>query len=1756
MNTFFSLLTQYKFDMRKVIFRSRCIAAEIAVESPHHALWHGGSRRLQSGPVCRPNSNPNYVWNSILLFFVINLFGGMNSNAQLANWSIGSNPAYGNFPTNISGQINGQCRITDFKFHPSNALKMYAVTSEGGLFMTNDAANNWTVAPGTENLTGSCASICVDYTNDQILYLGTGDPDYYSNGAGVYKSTDGGVTFTATSLTNCLVDEIMQDPLNPGTFVAETNKGMYKSTNNGLTWTATTATTIPFCDLKRNAASNSQILYACTHENNARLFRSTDFGSTWTQITSGVTTAVTTIQAGARIGVTPANPNIIYFEAVGGGGIIHKSNDGGLNFTVMKAEGAPYITFYSDDITSSSQGNYNNAIQVDVNNPAKIWLQSHNTWYSSDSGVTWTMLTHWASKVHTDMHQLEQSPYDSTKLYSSNDGGMWLSTDWGNNWVPKSNGLYAYEIGNSTGKGSRTNRDYIIIGTQDNARIYRNASGWYTINGGDDYEHKEYDYLPNGGYYYNKDHDTRSAAPGGSNVTYGLPTTGWQAIAFNRINPNIGFMGNLEIYRTSDLSSSTPTWNQISAINKTIMAIHSCIADSNRLYVITSDQKIYVSTNAMSASPTFTMYTLPAASNSLASIAAMANDANKVYIAINNKVYVSSNAGVNWTNITYNLPNVNHRRLLAEDYYGDDELVFVATNNAVYYKKATQTSWTNYSTNLPGRRAPTDFSMYDDGTSRSLIRYATFGRGVWESPFGNIRPKKAAFYASSTTPCINTGVQFFDGTIGFTPTNWSWTFAGATPSTSTLQNPIVTYSASGNYDVTLTASDGSGNTATKTITSYISANNYCTSDTVPGQAASINGTGNYAKTPVIALGTTNTVTLAAWIKIETAQPAFAGIIFSSIGGAMGLNFRNGNQIGYHYNDLSSTYNYAGGPTIPQGQWVHVALVTTASNATIYVNGVPYVNNVANAPINFNSGFNLGNDRNNTARTMIGQMDEVCFYNRALSQNEIRELMHLVKNYPAIDANLKAYYQFNEVNAAIADRSGNNAIANFVGNAARVLSTAPVGSGSSQRLNVNTTGLKSFANAGVTINFGAGTLPNGELCVTRLNIQPDSIPVGASFGDVASKYWIINNYGTNSTFTSPIGMSFTGFGNVSFADVALPSKYKLFKRSTGDYAGVVWALGDSANNVNVSSDATHNFSGAGNTSFNKQYTIVRYNVFYADADNDGYGNPLITTNVIGNTPPAGYVPNASDCNDGNPLINPIATEVYGNAIDENCDGLVQQLIVSSSGSNGSISPIGNTVLNNGQSQTYTITPNPLYIVANVVVDGISLGAITNYTFNNVTTNHTIHVTFVPACVPPVLSSAVTNITCNGGNNGVIDLTVNGGTGPFTYLWNTGATTQDINSLYAGTYTVTVTASGGCTTTTSIIVSQPAALNTIIDTVNACAFYTWSVNGNTYFNSGTYIAYIGCQPHQLNLIVTPNSYTTTTISGCSSYTWPVNGQTYFVSGTYADTSGCSIQLLHLTVQPGVYVKARAMLSGPYVAGVGLMYDSLRVNNLIPLTEPYSSSPYNKLPIGETNGETLNPMVLTTSGNDAIVDWIFIELRSANNASTVIANKRALIQRDGDVVSTDGVSPVYFSSVIAGHYFISIKHRNHLGIMTASDVSLNACTPALIDFTTIPVYTNPAILTPPRKLVGSVNAMWGGDANLNKNTKYNGASNDKDAVLQSIGLATPNNMLFPVYRAEDVNMDGRVRYNNINSDRIFILDNVGGNTPNTILFQHTPN
>ena len=242
-------------------------------------------------------------------------------------------------------------------------------------------------------------------------------------------------------------------------------------------------------------------------------------------------------------------------------------------------------------------------------------------------------------------------------------------------------------------------------------------------------------------------------------------------------------------------------------------------------------------------------------------------------------------------------------------------------------------------------------------------------------------------------------------------------------------------------------------------------------------------------------------------------------------------------------------------------------------------------------------------------------------------------------------------------------------------------------------------------------------------------------------------------------------------------------------------------------------------------------------------------------------------------------------------------------------------------------------------------------------------------------------------------------------------------------------------------------------------------------------------------------------------------------------------------------------KVILGGCYNGDLDLMNDDLRQENLIPLLEPYTDLGY--IFIGGGLEEILDPDVFLLDNENAIVDWLLIEIRSKLDSTIIIHSRAALLQRDGDIVEVDGVSEIDLDFLVDDDYYISINHRNHLGIMTKDPIDLSGNID--LDFTSILTETYGESAR--EMLEIDVYGLWPGDVNADGIIKYNGSSNDKNSVLFECGLFTPNNVVSTVYDSADINMDGDVQYNGSSNDKNEILSRVGLFTPNNIIEEQLP-
>ena len=281
---------------------------------------------------------------------------------------------------------------------------------------------------------------------------------------------------------------------------------------------------------------------------------------------------------------------------------------------------------------------------------------------------------------------------------------------------------------------------------------------------------------------------------------------------------------------------------------------------------------------------------------------------------------------------------------------------------------------------------------------------------------------------------------------------------------------------------------------------------------------------------------------------------------------------------------------------------------------------------------------------------------------------------------------------------------------------------------------------------------------------------------------------------------------------------------------------------------------------------------------------------------------------------------------------------------------------------------------------------------------------------------------------------------------------------------------------------------------------------------------------------------------------------------IGGTYdlrvrvlSPSSGEQLMMVPISVvvQPYVQVSVRALLAGPYDGGTLMMKDDLRVQGLLPLAHPYGAAPFSY-----SGSETMTPSVLSTANSNAIVDWVLLELRDQTTPATVLHRRAALIQRDGDIVDIDGVSPVTFHDVAPGTYRVAVRHRNHLGVMTGTSYSLGVSTTA-IDLTSAATSTYG---TEARKTHdnGSMQ-LWSGNTNADHRLRYSGSGNDRDPIIQMIYLniasPSPTSVVQDVYSSNDVNLDGDVKYAGSANDRDPILVNIGGTVTTATRFEQLP-
>jgi hypothetical protein len=666
---------------------------------------------------------------------------------------------------NNTSQPTGMGRINAIAFHPTDPNTIYIGSPSGGIWKTTNNGTSWTNLCNNMPTLG-VSSIVIHPVNPDIIYIGSGDRDAGDAlPMGVFKSTDGGATWTQSNLGmgNAVVGAMSMDPNDVNTLIAATSLGIYKTTNGGANWSLKQAGN--FKDLHYHPESWTGIVYAIRITTPSKFYKSNDYGETWTQITSGIPTS----GIGSRMvmGVSTISGDKVYLlqikSADGTLANILVSTDAGDNFTTV-ATGPNIMGYNCDGSGTASQATYDLCMTVDPTDDNIVYVGGINNWASFDGGISWTIITHWvgsdygvtcAASAHADQHCFAWNPLNG-RLYVGNDGGIYYTEDYGNTWSQITNGLpitQIYKIGQGAG-----NAGYALFGCQDNgSAATTNGSAFYTTRGGDgteciiDYNNSNYCYntYVNGDISRSKTGPTGSYSNIGSTGTNGIDENGAWVIPYflDNSDPNSMFAGYSNVWRTDNVrasSSSSVTWTKVSTGETDLCRVLAqSPVDHNIVYVVRSDayneNPTLERTDNAGTTPgsvTWVNCTVPGDGHTPTDIKCHPSDPDIVFATVGYGVYKSEDKGMTWTDISSNLPALFTNSLVIDR--NANEGIYVGNQTGVWYKNATMTNWALFSTGLP----PVDIReleiYYDANPSNNRIKAGTYGRGLWQSDLAEI----------------------------------------------------------------------------------------------------------------------------------------------------------------------------------------------------------------------------------------------------------------------------------------------------------------------------------------------------------------------------------------------------------------------------------------------------------------------------------------------------------------------------------------------------------------------------------------------------------------------------------------------------------------------------------------------------------------------------------------------------------------------------------------------------------------------------------------------------------------------------------------------------------------------------------------------------------------------------------------------------------------------------------------------------------
>lgn len=806
-------------------------------------------------------------------------------------FQIGAMPGQNATPWQSRGPNNVGGRTRAIAWDPNTNNKVWAGGVTGGLWYTNDITNansSWVqVSTLWSNL--AVTAIAFDPNNKGTIYVGTGEGWGIgsSRGAGVWKSTDTGKTWTQLSATSqyfYVNDLVVRNNNGTSEIYVAADAGFYGNQWNGLS------------------------TYG--------LFRSTNGGTSFTNVIGNVPNtsnkySIADIEIGAdnRIWLgTKSNPYNPGAQNGGGGCVLYSDN--GTSYSLswqhpsrygrVAIACAPNSRNYIYAISESSQkadsmvvsknrgsswSGIKKPVDVDLGIPAsdfsrnqawydlvmavnpqdsnKVYVGTINLFGSSNAGSSWSQISKWSnnpnmnnlniSLVHADQHAIVFKPGSGNICLFGTDGGVFYTANI-NNSATSSNiaertkdyittQFYYGDISKTSG----SNR--MLAGAQDNGTQYFTNSGTSStteVTGGDgaasfilnNQDRQLSAYVYNQYYYTTNNWGSNTKIiddPSPNNGRFINPAeldlkynNGSGAIITNKNNGALYTM----TLGTSPGSLNTKTYATTTDYANTIKAIQLANGKT-RVIVGTNSGKVFINNDFWNTN-TFTDKTGTINAGSIMGFDNL-NSGDTILAVLGNygssfrNIYVTTNGGTTWTSKEGNLPDMPVRSIVMNPNSTNE--VLVATEIGIYgttnFWDANPT-WSAYTTGMGAVRV----NQLVYRPADKMVMAVTFGRGVFTSNAFAVSTPKAVFGADKTRACVDETVSFTDSSKN-SPSNFSWeisprNFTYTLGTDSTSQNPKVQFSKGGIYTVSLTASNQLGvNKLVKsnfiTVTSNINA---------------------------------------------------------------------------------------------------------------------------------------------------------------------------------------------------------------------------------------------------------------------------------------------------------------------------------------------------------------------------------------------------------------------------------------------------------------------------------------------------------------------------------------------------------------------------------------------------------------------------------------------------------------------------------------------------------------------------------------------------------------------------------------------------------------------------------------------------------------------------------------------------------------------------------------------------------------------